>query len=133
MRLITRKSRKALIMASLTAAPLTQCASDCFCALRAGAFTRNASCIGLEEKLQHKLNVAWLAVADARRVATVPRPADQSASGEAGVRVAQIQPVEDVENLRTELNRVALRDLETLEDREVYRSEAGAVEAVALD
>src|SRR5690349_7254694 len=119
MRLVTRKSRKVLIMANLTAASPTHCASDCFCALRAGAFTHNAIYLDLEEKLQHELNIARLAVADARRVAAVPRPADQSAAGDAGVRVAQIQAVEDVENLRTELNRVALRDLETLEDRKV--------------
>src|SRR5262245_39774895 len=103
-------------MTSLTVGLLTQCAHDCIRSLRAGAIMRNAICTGLEEKLRHKLNVARLAIADARRVVAVARPADQSAAGNVGARPAQIQSVEDVENLRTELNRVALRDLEVLED-----------------
>src|SRR5262245_56273116 len=103
-------------MTSLTVWLMAQCASDCFCALRAGAFARKALCIGLEEKLHHELNIARFAVADAGRVGAVPRPADQSAARNARAGSSQIQPVEDVENLRTELNRVALRDLEVLED-----------------
>ena len=87
-------------MTRLTTGLLTQYASDCFYALRAGAFTRNAICTGLEGNLQHELNIARFTIAGARRVTAVPRPADQSAAGEAGVRVAQIQPVEDVEDLR---------------------------------
>jgi hypothetical protein len=66
-------------MTSLTSESLTQCDSDCFCALRAGAFTRNAICLGLEEELQHELNIAWFAIADARRVAAVARSRNQPA------------------------------------------------------
>src|SRR5881296_2888024 len=45
----------------------------------------------------------------------------------------QVQPVEEVEDLGAELDRVTLVVLEVLEDREVDRSKTGPVQGVSPD
>ena len=55
------------------------------------------------------------------------------AACEAADRIAKVQPVEEVENLRSKLDLIPLLDFEVLENREVYRRETWSVQAVALD
>src|SRR5213594_2773296 len=81
-----------------------------------------------EDELEHELHVARLAIADARGVPTVPRSVDQPVAGDTTIGTSQVQPVKEVEDLRAELDRVALLDPEVLEDREVHRSEARPVQ-----
>src|SRR5262249_7865048 len=89
----------------------------------------------LEQELQTELHVARLAIANPRSIASVTRPKDQTirAAGQAADGIAQVQPVEEVEDLASELNLIPLLDFEVLENREVYRRKARPVEAVALD
>src|SRR5262249_44216992 len=89
-----------------------------------------------EEELQHELHVARLAVTDAGGIASVTGTKDQTigaACEAAADRIAKVQPVEEVENIRSKLDLIPLLDFEVLENREVYRRETWSVQAVALD
>src|SRR6185295_8203520 len=89
----------------------------------------------LENDLQSELYVARLTVADTRCVAAVTRTIDQSIArtvADAACWAAQIQAVEDVENLHPELRSDSLGDGRVLKDGKVHCSETRAVELVAL-
>ena len=81
-----------------------------------------------EQELQHELHVARLTVADSGGIASVTRAKDQTigtACEAAADRIAKVQPVEEVENLRSKLDLIPLLDFEVLENREVYHAKPG--------